>query len=203
MLELALVVPRVAHEQDPLARDPRSLGGLERGVEERPLGDESLGARVFELVGELVGRVGRVGRGGDAGGPVQAEVDDRGVDAVGGVEAEDVALAPIEGVDEALAEGDGEALYLGEGVGAADVAVYEEDWVVEASAMRGSFLNWEGVLPTVVIWIVPFPLQVQIPEVDVGDVDVCELGRDRHGAEIRWAITWLCVGLCYATKRRL
>lgn len=65
--------------------------------------------------------------------------------------------------------------------------------------MRGSFLNW-GASLTVVIWIVPFPLQVQSPEVDVGDVDVCELRLDRHGAELRWAITWLCVGLCYATK---
>lgn len=118
----------IAHQKHPVAWQTRLVGGLKRRVEEGRLGDEALGLRIAELPGQLVDGVGRVGGAGDAAGPVQAEVDDGGVDAVGGEEGEDVALGPAEQVLEALAEADGMGLDLGAGVGAAGVAVYEEGW---------------------------------------------------------------------------
>jgi hypothetical protein len=128
MAKLARLIAPLTHEEHAIERQAGTLGRLARRLQERLLRDERLGARVRELAGELVGGVGRVGGAGDAAGPVGAEVYDGGVDVVGAEEGEGVALGPAEGVLEALAEGLGEVLEVGKGVGAACLAGDEESW---------------------------------------------------------------------------
>ena len=120
-----LVAP-ITHEDDVVARNASLGGRIACRLEERLLSDNDPGARVFKLARKLVDRVGRVRGAGDAGRPVQAEVDNGGVGVVGGEEGEDIALLPLEDVPQAPAEGDGMGLDVREGVGAVGVAIDEE-----------------------------------------------------------------------------
>lgn len=138
MRKLAGLVPHIPHQPDHLVRHAGQLGSRQGIAQEGLLGDERPGARVLQLAGELVDGVGRVGGGRDAAGPVDAKVDDGVVDVVGGVEAEDVALAPAVAVDEAGAEAGGEGGDLGVAVGASRVAVYEDGCGGNVSAIETS-----------------------------------------------------------------
>lgn len=113
---LARLIAAIAQQDNLVGRQARDARSLERNRQERLLGGQEPGARVLDLVGELVYGVGRVGGACDTSRPEGAEVDDGGVDAVGGVEGEDVAFFPVVHVLETFAEVDGGLPDLGVGV---------------------------------------------------------------------------------------
>lgn len=130
------LIPLIAHQPHHLLPQPRQLRRPFRILQKHLLRDQRTGPRVLQLPRELFDGVCRVGRGGDAAGPLDAEVDGWVVDVVGGEEGEDVAFAPGVGVDEAGAEAGGEVDKLAVGVGAAGVAVDEEGCVVSELGLQ-------------------------------------------------------------------
>lgn len=76
MLELSRRVAVLADQNDAVVGDAGLLRRFDGRSEEGSLRDDSFGARVFELEGELFDGVERVGRRDDGAGPDGAESDD-------------------------------------------------------------------------------------------------------------------------------
>lgn len=110
---LARLIAAIAQQNNLVGRQARDARSLKRNGQERLLSGQEPGARILDLVGELVYGVGRVGGACDTSGPESAKVDDGCVDVVGGVEGEDVAFFPVVHVLETLAEVNGGLLDLG------------------------------------------------------------------------------------------
>ena len=130
MLDLALPIPLISHHYNPFLRQPHHMRRLPCAFDKRHLSNDGLGARVAQLERQLRGRVARVRRRDDAAGPVRAPCHGGGVDAVGRVEGEHVAFAPVPEGAEAGAEGESGGFYLGVGVGAGGVGVEVDYWGV-------------------------------------------------------------------------
>lgn len=79
VLELLGRVGVLTDQDDAVVGDAGLLGRLDGRLEEGSLRDDGLGARVFELEGELFDGVERVGGRDDGAGPNSAQSDDRGL----------------------------------------------------------------------------------------------------------------------------
>lgn len=84
MLELSGRISYVSGKDDAVFRYADSLGGGSCDLDDGPLGDESLCARVFELKGKLVNSVAGICRRHYGTGPMCSPHDDGCVDAIWG-----------------------------------------------------------------------------------------------------------------------
>lgn len=107
MLDARLGVALVADEDDSVLWNAGFLRGCGGYRKEGRLCDEDFGAGVLELEGQLLGCVCWVGWRHDTAGPDSTPHHGWGVDAVRGEEGQDIALLPVKGGLEALAEGEG------------------------------------------------------------------------------------------------